>query len=101
MQLPQNQKIFSQLFSASKKSASNLKYFQRDDDPQRLLTSEIYRLQKAGLPKCLRSPVSQHLWTGNTSEGPKHYLNLQGRIFVIFSDHSERKSSQKICFSSI
>ena len=48
MQLAQNQKIFSQLFSASKKSASNLKYFQRDDDPQRLLTSEIIDCKKPG-----------------------------------------------------
>ena len=48
MQLPQNQKIFSQLFSAFKKSTSNFKYFQRDEDPQRLLVSEIVDCKKPG-----------------------------------------------------
>ena len=48
MQLAQNQKIFSQLFSAFKKSTSNFKYFQRDEDPQRLLVSEIVDCKKPG-----------------------------------------------------
>ena len=41
MQLRQNQKIFVQFFSAFKKSAWNLGYFERDDDPQRLSVFEI------------------------------------------------------------
>ena len=55
-----------------------------------------YRLQKAGLVKCLKSPVSEHLWTANMLKGPKRCFNLHGRIFLIFFDHSERKSAQKI-----
>ena len=57
-----------------------------------------YRLQKAGLLKCLKSPVSEHLWTVNMLKGPKHCINLKGSIFVIFFDHSERKSARKTLF---
>ena len=45
-----------------------------------------------------KEPVTEHLWTANMLKGPKHCLNLHGRIFVIFFDHSERKSAQKILF---
>ena len=63
-------------------------------------TSEVicfrnYRLQKAGLLKCLKSPVSEHLWTVNMLKGLKHCLNLHGGIFVIFLEHLDKKSAQK------
>ena len=49
-----------------------------------------YRLQKAVFLKYLKSAVSEHLWTANMIKGTKHCLNLQGSIFVIFCDDSER-----------
>ena len=52
-----------------------------------------FRLQKAWLPKCLRSLGSGHLWTVNTSKGSKDCLNLHGSNFVICFDHSERTFS--------
>ena len=54
-----------------------------------------YRLQKASLMKCLKSPVSEHLWAVNMLKAPKHCLNLHGSIFVIFFDHSERTWARK------
>ena len=55
-----------------------------------------YRLQKAGLLKCLKSPVSQHFWVVNMLKAPKECLNLHGSIFVRFFDDSERKSTRQI-----
>ena len=52
-------------------------------------------LQKPKLPKCLKSHVSEHLWTVNILKGPKYCLNPHGSIFFIFFDHSERKSARK------
>ena len=58
----------------------------------------IYRLQKAGLLTCRKSPVSEHLRKGNILKGRKHCLNQHDSIFVIFFDHSERKAAPKIWF---
>ena len=60
-----------------------------------------YRLQKAGLIKCLKSYVSEHLWTANMFRGPKHCLNQHGSIFVVFFDQHEKKWAEKWCLSSI
>ena len=49
-----------------------------------------YRLQKTWLLKCLKSPVSEHLWTVNMLKGPKHCLNLHGSTFAIFFEHYKR-----------
>ena len=57
-----------------------------------------YRLQNAGLLKCLKSLVSEHLWTVIMLNGPKDCLNLHGSIFVRYFDHSERKAARKILF---
>ena len=32
-------------------------------------------------------------------KGPKHYLNLQNIMFVIFFDNSEKKPARKFLFS--
>ena len=61
-----------------------------------MITLGNYRLEKIGLLKCLKSYVSEHLWTVNMLKAPKDYLILHGSIFVIFFDHSERNSSRKI-----
>ena len=50
-----------------------------------------YRLQKAEIPKGLKSPVSENLSGVNMLKAPKHCLNLNGSIFVIFFNHPERK----------
>ena len=54
------------------------------------------RQQKARLLKCLKSPLSEHLWTVNMLKGPKDYLKLHGSFFVIIFDNSEIKSDSKI-----
>ena len=51
-----------------------------------------YRLQKAPLRKCLNSFVSEDSWTVNILKGLKHCLKLESSIFVIFFNHSGRKS---------
>ena len=56
------------------------------------------RLQKAGLLKCLKSPVSEHYWIVNKLKGPKACLSVHGSVFAIFLDHSEKKSAQNILF---
>ena len=48
MQLSENQKIFSELFSAFLKSGSNLQCFEKEDDPQRLFASEIIDCKNRG-----------------------------------------------------
>ena len=57
-----------------------------------------YRLQKAGLIKCLQSPVPEDLRTHNMLKGPKDSLNLHVNIFVRFFDRSVKKSAQKMLF---
>ena len=49
MQLSKNQNIFAEFFSAFKKSASNLKYFEEEEDhPQRLFAFEIIEWKNRG-----------------------------------------------------
>ena len=57
-----------------------------------------YRLENAELLKCPKNSVSEHIWTVNMLKGPKHCLNINGSIFVIFFDHSEKKSAPNILF---
>ena len=50
------------------------------------LASEViffwnYRLQKAVLLKCLKSPLSEHLWAVNMLRGQKQCLNYHGWIY--------------------
>ena len=60
-----------------------------------------YRMEKAGLLKCLKSRVSEHWWTVNRLKGPKHWLSLQNNIFVIFLNIITENQFKKGCFSSI
>ena len=55
-------------------------------------------MEKVGLFKCLKSALSEDLWAVIMLKGPKDSLNMHGSIFVIFSDHSERKRARKILF---
>ena len=91
MQLSQNQKIFSEYFSAFLKSTSASK----------AIFFWNYRLEKAELLKCQKSRMSEHLWTVNMLKGlkgPNHFLNLHGSIFDTFFDHSETESACKTVF---
>ena len=101
MLLPPNQKIFSEFSSAFSESLQNFYYLELKRWASEVICFWNYRLQKAGLLKCPKSRVSEHLWTVNMLIGPKHYINLQGSIFVIFFDHFERKSARKTFFSAI
>ena len=57
-----------------------------------------YRLEKSGLIKCPKSPMSEHLWTVNMFKGPKDCLNWHRSIFAKFFHQSEMKSAPKILF---
>ena len=48
-----------------------------------------------------KNPLSEHLWTVNMLNGPKHCLNPHGSIFVIVFDHSETKSAPKNYFLEV
>ena len=101
MQLSQNQKIFSQFFFWISEIYINFGTLSKGRLSPEVIYFENYRLQKAGSLKCLKSLVSEHLWTVNMLKGPKDCLNLHDRNFLIFFDHSERKNVRKIIFSSI
>ena len=58
-----------------------------------------YRLEKAELLKCPKNHISGQLWRANMLKGPKHCLNPHGSSFVIFFDHSEKRSAPKTLFS--
>ena len=42
--------------------------------------------------------MSEPLWIVNMLNGSKDCLNLQGSIFVVFLDRSERNLAEKILF---
>ena len=65
MQLSEKQKTFPQFFSPISKSKLNFDYFQKEDDPHNFMYFPNYGLQKTWLNKCLKSPVSEYLWTSN------------------------------------
>ena len=48
MQLSQNEKIFSEFFSAFPKSTSNLEYLEKEDALKRLFVSQIIDCKKPG-----------------------------------------------------
>ena len=48
LQLSKEQKIFSQFFAAFQKSASNVKHFEKKDNPHRLCVSQITDCERCG-----------------------------------------------------
>ena len=48
-----------------------------------------YRLQKAWLDQCLKSPVSEDPSKSNKVNAPKHCPNLKDSSFTIFIDQWE------------
>ena len=66
-----------------------------------MITLWNYRLENVGLLKCLKSLVSEHLFTVNMLKDPKDCLNLHGSIFVRFSITLNGNQLKKFCFHSI
>ena len=71
----------------------------KKDDPFRWFFFLNYRVEKVGLLKFLKRPVSELLCTVNMLKSQQNCLNLHGSIFVSFFDHSEKKAAQKIMIS--
>ena len=66
MPFSQNQKIFSEYFSAFPKSGINLEYFAQIDEPRKLFVSEITGCKKRGYLNAEEGPArilmdSQHV----------------------------------------
>ena len=55
-----------------------------------------YTLEKAGLLKCLKSALSEHLRTVNMLINAKNCLNQHGRSFVTVFDDFKTKSTRKV-----
>ena len=79
MQLPKQQKSFSQFFSPFLKSRSNFKHF---------FFSKLQTL-KTWSDKCLKSPVSEDPSTSSMVNVPSHFWNLRQSTFVIFIDQCQ------------
>ena len=74
MLLPPNQKIFSEFSSAFSESLQNFYYLELKRWASEVICFWNYRLQKAGLLKCPKSRVSEHLCKLNMLKGPKHCI---------------------------
>ena len=98
IQLSQNKKEFSAFFSGFPVSTWNLEYFEIKPEPQRWFFSEIIDWKKRTYLNAQKATKSEHLSVVNILKDPKHWLNLHGSVFVIFFDHSQRKSAQKTLF---
>ena len=66
-----------------------------------MITLWNYGLENVGLLKCLKSLVSEHLFTVNMLKDPKDCLNLHGIIFVRFSITLNENQLKKFSFRSI
>ena len=84
MQLSTNQKIFAKIFFCI--TRIYMKFW--DIWKERWTSEEIsfwnFRLRKAQFLKCLKRPVSGHLWKVNMLKCMKHWPNFYNRTFVIF-----------------
>ena len=98
MLLFQNQKTFSEYFFCISRIYIRVGIFWKKRWASEVIFFWNYRLQKAGLFKCQKSPVLKHLWTVNMLMGSKHLINAHDGIFAIFFDHSERKWARKNLF---
>ena len=98
MLLSQNQKHFLNFFLHFWNLPKIWNTLNKIDEPRKLFVSEIIDCKNRGYLNATKSLVSEHLWTVNMLKGPKYCLILHGSIFVIFSGHSETKSSLLILF---
>ena len=98
MQLSQNQKKISQIFSAFVESRKKLQYFQKNVAPQSWFLFQIIDWKKRSYLNAQKVTVSENLWSVNILKGSKHCWNPHGSILVIFLDHSEKISAPKTLF---
>ena len=89
MHLSQKQNIFSEFFTAFFESSLNFEHFQKKRWPSELMYFRNYRQRKTCLDKCLKTPVSEDVSTGDMVNSPKHWFNLNESAFIILSDHCE------------
>ena len=75
-----------------------LKTFKKQVQLQRWFLSKIIAWKKRSHVNAQKATVSEHLWTVNILKGPKQCCNQNGSIFIIFFDHSERKSALEPLF---
>ena len=97
----QEQKPFSEYFSAILKSRLNFQHFQKKRSLTQLMYLWNYGLRKMWLHKSLKNPVSEDPWTSNMVCSTKHCWNLNRTNFLIFIDHCERNWVEKICLSDM
>ena len=88
IQLSQKPKTFCRLFSAFSKSRLSFEHFEQKMTLIDFVFQEL-RTKKTWLDKCLKSPVSMDISTGNMVNGPKHCSNLHENTFIIFIDHCQ------------
>ena len=98
IQFPPNPEIVFELFLHFLESISNFEHFEKKKWASYLIYFRNYRLQKAWLLKCLKSPASEHLWWDNMLRYPKHYWNLHCSSFAIFFSQFETASVRKEFF---
>ena len=98
MQLSQNLKRFFQLLFCISGIYIKFWILSKQSWASQVISYWNYRQEKAELLKSPKNPVSEHLWAVNMLKGRKHCLNPHGSIFVIFFDHSPRKSGSKSLF---
>ena len=97
MLLSPNQKRFSEFFS-NFWNLDKIEYFEKKDKPRKLIYSKIRDCKRRGYLNAQKSRVAEYLWTVNMLNGPEHCKNLRGSIFVIFSEHYERKAGTENLF---
>ena len=88
MQLPQQQKTFSQFFSPFLKSRLNFKHFEKKMTLIDFVFSKL-RTLKTCSDKCLKSLVSEDPSTSNMVNVPRQCWNLHQSTFIIFIDHCQ------------
>ena len=71
MQLPQNQKYFLNFFLNFRNLQKFETLWKKKKWDSEVICFWNYRLQKAGLLKCLNSLVLEDLWTVNMLKGPE------------------------------
>ena len=89
MHLSQKQNIFSQFYSAFFESALNFEHLKNKKWPLELMYFRNYRPWKTCLDKCLKTPVSEDVSTGDMVNSPKHWFNLNESACIILSDNCE------------
>ena len=78
-----------------------LNAFKKQVQPERWFLSKIIAWKKRSYLSAQKATVSEHLWTVNMLKGPKHCLNMDGSIFVMFLITLKKNHLQKVYFRSI